>query len=346
MNPMNDAEVTAKRFRRYPTSEADAHHALLLDVDSVDEADARWVALHDDRAGARAVTKEAHAAHQRSVGDARCREDDAVAGREVLGGVDAGRIRNAHGAAPLFVLRLVDHESCENLAVQAAHRGGSEHAFRRAAGAHHRVYARADDRGRDTGRQVTVADQSDPRAGRADIGDQLLVPRTIEHDDDEVLDVAAERLRDRGEVFRRRRVKADGGLRARADDQLFHVEIRRMEQPALARRGEHRDGVGFAGGAKIRPLERIDRDLHGGQRAPWKLPARRHTDLLTDVEHRRLVALPFPDDDGAVDRHGVERFAHRLDGGLIRLVTIALAHRVRTGDRRLLDDAQEVEGEI
>src|SRR3982751_2819766 len=101
MNPMNDAEVTAKRFRRYPTSEADAHHALLLDVNGVDEADARGIALHDDRAGAGAVTEEAHAAHQRSVGDAGRSEDDAVAGREVLGCVDAAGIGNAHGAAAL-----------------------------------------------------------------------------------------------------------------------------------------------------------------------------------------------------------------------------------------------------
>ena len=72
----------------------------------------------------------------------------------------------------------------------------------------------------------------------------------------------------------------------------------------------------------------------------------RHADLLADVEHRRLVALAFADDDGAVDRHGVQRLAHRLDGDLVGLVAIALPHRVRARDRRLLDDAQEVEREI
>ena len=44
--------------------------------------------------------------------------------------------------------------------------------------------------------------------------------------------------------------------------------------------------------------------------------------------------------------HGVHLLAHRLDGDLIRLVPVALAHRVGAGDRRLLDDAQEVEREI
>ena len=37
---------------------------------------------------------------------------------------------------------------------------------------------------------------------------------------------------------------------------------------------------------------------------------------------------------------------HRLDGDLIGLVAVALAHRVRAGDGRLLDDAEELEREI
>ena len=69
-------------------------------------------------------------------------------------------------------------------------------------------------------------------------------------------------------------------------------------------------------------------------------------DLLADVEHRRLVALAFADDDRAVDRHRVHHAAHRFDGDLIRPVAIALPHRVRAGDGRLFDDAQELEREI
>jgi hypothetical protein len=62
--------------------------------------------------------------------------------------------------------------------------------------------------------------------------------------------------------------------------------------------------------------------------------------------HRRLVALAFADDDRAVDRHRVHLAAHRLHGHLVGLVTAALTHGVRAGDRRLLDHAQELEGEI
>ena len=38
--------------------------------------------------------------------------------------------------------------------------------------------------------------------------------------------------------------------------------------------------------------------------------------------------------------------AHRLDGDLVGLVAIALPHRVRAGDGRLFDDAEELEREI
>ena len=39
----------------------------------------------------------------------------------------------------------------------------------------------------------------------------------------------------------------------------------------------------------------------------------------------------------------VHDLPHRLDGDLIGVVTIALAHRVRAGNRRLFDDAQKFE---
>ena len=94
-----------------------------------------------DRARADAVAEEAHAAHQRAVGDAGRREDDARAGREILRSVDLLEVGDAHRPAALLVLGLGDDEPREDLAVQAPHRGRREHAFRRAAGAHHRVDA-------------------------------------------------------------------------------------------------------------------------------------------------------------------------------------------------------------
>src|SRR5262245_60754129 len=103
-------------------SEPYAHHPLLLDVDRVDEANTRRVALHDDRAGTHAVPEEADAAHQGTVGDAGRGENDPLARRELLRGVDLAGLA-PHGAATLLVFGLPDHEAREDLAVQAAHRG-------------------------------------------------------------------------------------------------------------------------------------------------------------------------------------------------------------------------------
>jgi hypothetical protein len=72
----------------------------------------------------------------------------------------------------------------------------------------------------------------------------------------------------------------------------------------------------------------------------------RQADLLADVEHRRLVALAFPDHDGAVDRQGVHHLAHRIDGDLVGVLAVPLPHRVRARDRRLFDDAEKLEREI
>src|SRR3954465_11508677 len=49
--------------------------------------------------------------------------------------------------------------------------------------------ARPAPRGAAPRRQVTIADQADARAGRADVVDQLLVPLALEHDHHQILDV-------------------------------------------------------------------------------------------------------------------------------------------------------------
>src|SRR6185436_12147216 len=148
-------------------SEADLDVLLRRDVNTVDEPDAVRVVLHDDRARANAVAEETDALHEGALGDARGREDDVVARREILRLVDLLQILDAHRAAPLFVLGLADDQPRENLAVEAPHRRRRQHALRRAARAHERVDTRAARRRRDAGRQIAVPDQTDPRARRA-----------------------------------------------------------------------------------------------------------------------------------------------------------------------------------
>ena len=122
-----------------------------------------------------------------------------------------------------------------------------------------------------------------------------------------------------------------------------------MQQSPPVRRRKNRNRVGCPGGAQVRSLERIDCDVDLGEAdGPRSRDVLRvdHADLLADIEHRRLVALPFADHDGAIDWHGVHHPAHRLDGGLVGFVTIALPHRVRARDGRLFDHSQELERKI
>src|SRR5690606_34560272 len=150
---------------------------------------------------------------------------------------------------------------------------------------------------------VAVSDQTDAGPRRADIVDQLRVAVAIEHDDDEVLDVPLEASRDRAKVLGNRRVQAHRVLRGWTHDQLLHVEIWSVKETAFVRRGQHGNRVRRAGRAQVRAFQRIDGDvdLRKGDALPFRLV--RQADLLADVEHRRLVAFTFTDDDGAVDRY-------------------------------------------
>ena len=81
------------------------------------------------------------------------------------------------------------------------------------------------------------------------------------------------------------------------------------------------------------PSERIDRDVAPSGPAV--------ADLLADEEHRRLVALALADDDRAVDRQAVQLAAHRVDGGLVGRLLVAVAAQARGGDGGALGDADE-----
>ena len=271
-----------------------------------------------------------------------------LARREILRRVDALEVGDPHRPAALLVLRLGDHEPREDLAVQAAHRRGREHAFGRAAGAHHRVHAGADDRGRDAGRQIAVAESagcarrwrgcraiSCSCRGRSSTMTTRSSTSRPRH-----LAIALRFSRDRRvEVDRR----PSSSARRRASP--CRGRARAAGRPARTRRARRsRSARRSRRGSCPRADRRRCRPAGSRRRRAGRLA--REPDLLADVEHRRLVALAFADDDGAVDRHGVQHSPHRLDGGLVGLVAVALAHRVRAGDGRLLDDAEELEGEV
>ena len=142
--------------------------------------------------------------------------------------------------------------------------------------------------------------------------------------------------RDRLQVVLDAGVEVDRVPRGRTDDDLVHVAVGRVEETAPIGGGEHRDRPGRARGAEVRPFERVDGDVD------LDVVGLTAADPLADVEHRGLVALALPDHDRSPHGEAVHRPAHRLHGDVVRVTALALAHRPRRLDRRLLRDVQEV----
>ena len=109
---------------------------------------------------------------------------------------------------------VAEQELAHHLPAHALQRGGGQHALRRAARAHVDVDAGLRRLGAvDHARHVAVGDQPDPRAGGADLGDQLLVPRPLEHADHHPLGAGALGACERRDALGRGHVEADAAPR-------------------------------------------------------------------------------------------------------------------------------------
>jgi hypothetical protein len=101
-----------------------------------------------------------------------------------------------------------------------------------------------------------------------------------------------------------------------------------VQQPSALGSGQHSDGAGASGGAQIRALQRVDRDIHRGRRCRT-VP---RPDFLADVEHRRFVRFALTDDDGAVHQDGVHRAAHGFHRGMVGSLGVSHSHGARRCD--------------
>ena len=124
----------------------------------------------------------------------------------------------------------------------------------------------------------------------------------------------------------------------RPHHQLAQVGVGGVHQAARLGGGQHHGGVRGAGRDQVGPLQRVHRDVHRGRRV-------RVADLLTDVEHRRLVALALADDDGAADLRLFHGVAHRLDGGAVGAHPVATSHEPRRGDGPGLGGRDRLDGD-
>ena len=239
------------------------------------------------------------------------------------------------------MLGFGNHQSRLNFSVQASEGRGGKHTFRRAASSHDRMNSGADNRCADARGKVAIGNQPDARAGLANILDQLFVARTVQNHYNEILHFAIKALGDGLQVMGNRRVEFDSALAGRSDDDLFHVQIGRVEQAAAFAGGENHDRVGRASRAKIGAFERVHRDVHF--RVFMALVSNGRADFFADEEHWRFVAFAFADDDGAVHADAIHGAAKCFHGHLIGLAPIAEAHGAGRRNRSSLYNTQKLQ---
>ena len=185
---------------------------------------------------------------------------------------------------------------------------------------------------------VAIADQADRGADRPDFLDQPAMARAIENAGGDLGDVDALGLGERGQILLRAfRQRDDAGRIARPDGDLFHIDVRHLQEAAFRRHGEHRDGVRQVLGADRLAFERVERDV---DRRPLA-----RADAFADEQGRRLAFLALADDDGAVDRQSVEFAAHGVDGSLIGGLFVAAPAQPGCRDRRMFSHARQFERE-
>ncbi|MNC32666.1 hypothetical protein D3C76_200450 [compost metagenome] len=154
-----------------------------------------------------------------------------------------------------------------------------------------------------------MADQLDTHAQPSERGEQFLVPLAVKDHHRQLgerfaSDPAGLAQRDFSRIF-----QAEPACQLGAAGQLFHVNIRRMQQAAPVGDRNHRLGIVQPAGDYLCAFQRIHSYING--RA---VPV---TDLLPDVEHRRFVHFAFANDHSSVDGDGIE---HGTDGGSGRIV--------------------------
>ena len=185
---------------------------------------------------------------------------------------------------------------------------------------------------------VAVGDQAHRGAGLANGGDQVGVARALEHERGDFLGLHALGLGERDDVLVGGRVEIDdAGRIARADRDLLHIDVGRVQQRAALGHGHDGDGAGHVLGAKRGAFQRIDGDIDLG--------ALLVPDFLADEQHGRFVALALADAHDAVDRQLVQLAAHGIDRGLVGGHLVAAAAQPRSGDRGALRHAHDLDRE-
>src|SRR5436190_20000960 len=93
------------------------------------------------------------------------------------------------------------------------------------------------------GRKIAVRDQANAGTGCPNAVDQRFVPSAVEADDGQVVDVTAQAAGDILQILLDRSVDIDRAAAGRANDDLVHIDIRRIKQAAAFGCSEDGDRV-------------------------------------------------------------------------------------------------------
>ncbi len=174
------------------------------------------------------------------------------------------RIRDAHLVGALALLLGVENQPALHLAADAAQRRRRQHALGRAAGADIHVDAGIVGIGAmDHAGDVAVGDQAHRGAGARGSPAMMSAWRGRSSTSTVIADgVDALGLGQPVHVVGRRRVEFDHALGvARADRDLLHVDVGRMQQRAAVGHRHGRDRARHVLGAQRGALERVDGDI-------------------------------------------------------------------------------------
>src|SRR3954454_25055394 len=298
------------------------------EVDAVHEAQPVAAGAHYERMRPRAVGLEPDSAQQVAVRDTR-RDHDHLAGGEVVQREDPlhvlhpGLLRRSDlGRRRRPQLRL-------EAAAEAAQGRGRQDRLARPAGPDREVGVRPAHGRRDRRGDVSVLDQLDPRAGVADLLDQIVVPGAVEDDRRDVVHHPAERLGDRADVVADGPAQVDRVSRARADRHLAHVHVRqRLEGARLADR-DHRHRPVAAARDDAAALQGVEGEVDLG-------PPR--SDRLAGREVVGVTARA--DDARAVEGQLLEREPHRGRRVVLGRLLVGAPEPARPGERGSLRDAR------
>jgi len=165
------------------------------------------------------------------------------------------------------------------------------------------------------------------------------VTLAVENRQRDLLGATALALTDLADDLADRFVESEEVLELGCRGHLLHVHAGTgIKHRAALGQGDHGECATETTGSQGRSLERVDGDVDDGRAAV--------TDVLTVVEHRRLVLFALADDDDAVHRHGVEQQPHGVHRGAVGGELVTTSDPPGSGQCSRFSDPDQLECEV